>query len=113
MHVRESGAWRYRDAQAEPSAWSVVSTRLSEPEGARPRPDWGDVMSGIAVLVIVAGVTVGVLAVAVWAALAGHVWGAFVAGVVALSLTLTTGAWVLLLRDQYRDPPRYDFVPDV
>ena len=67
-------------------------------------------MSGIAVLVTAAGVTVGVLAVAVWAALAGHVWGAVVAGVVALPLMLTTGAWVLLLRDQYRDPPRYDFV---
>lgn len=40
LHIRESGAWRCRDLQAEPAAWSVVSTWLADPEGARPKRDW-------------------------------------------------------------------------
>ena len=39
LHVRESGAWRCLETEAEPSVWSVVSTYLSDTEGARLRPD--------------------------------------------------------------------------
>ena len=68
LHVRESGAWRCRDTQATPWAWSVVSTFLSDAEGARPRPDWDSVIACTGMVVLALGGVVVGAAGSVWLA---------------------------------------------
>ena len=92
LHVRDSGARQCRDTQADPLPWMVTSAWLSELEGARRKPDWGGLMVGAAMVILVG------------AALAGQVWGAVLAGVV---LVLLTGACVSIWLDEYRNPSPY------
>ena len=70
---------------------------LSELEGARRKPDWGGLMVGAAMVILVG------------AALAGQVWGAVLAGVV---LVLLTGACVSIWLDEYRNPSPYGIIWD-
>ena len=72
--------------------------------GARRRPDWGMLMAGVAMLILVGGIGVAAFVVLVGAALAGQVWGAVLAGVV---LVLLTGACVSIWLDEYRNPSPY------
>ena len=95
LHVRDSGAWRCRDTQADPLAWMVTSAWLSELEGVRRKPDWGGLMVGAAMVILLG------------AALAGQVWGAVLAGVVLVLFVLLTGACVSIWLDEYRNPSPY------
>ena len=101
QHVRESGAWRCRDVQSDPAGWSVVSTWLSEPEGARPKVDWGWIAVGAAMLLLVGGATVAVL---VWSWIVGNAGLAVVAAVVAAFFGLLTASTVRQFVDDYRNP---------
>ena len=104
LHVRESGAWRCRKTQAEPAAWSVVSTRLTEAEGARPKPDWGLLMIVGAMMITRLGLTMGCLAGLVSAWVTGVVAGvvAWIFGVAISGLLMA--AFGKMLVDEYRDP---------
>ena len=107
LHVRDSGARRCRDTQADPLAWMVTSAWLSELEGARRKPDWGGLMVGVAMVILVGGIGVAAFVVLVGAALAGQVWGAVLAGVVLVLFVLLTGACVSIWLDEYRNPSPY------
>ena len=104
LHVREPGAWRCRETQAEPAAWSVVSTRLTEEEGARPKPDWGLVMVVGAMLIMLLGLTMGCLAGLVSAWVTGVVGGVviWIFGVATSGLLMAACGKMLV--DEYRDP---------
>ena len=107
LHVRESGAWRCRDTQAEPAAWSVVSTWLSDPKGARPKPDWGGLMVTSAMVIMCLGFIVGCLAGAAWAWVTGEVMAvvAWIFVTAILGLLLTASGKMLV--ETYRDPSSF------
>lgn len=71
LHVRESGAWRCRDLQAEPAAWSVVSTWLTDHEGARPKRDWDRIGACAGVLLLTGGTGATALAGLAWSRMVG------------------------------------------
>ena len=104
LHVRESGAWRCRETQAEPASWSVVSTRLSDAEGARPKPDWVLLMILGAMVIMAVGLTMGCLAGLVSAWVTGVVGGVvvWIFGVAISGLLMA--AFGNMLVDEYRDP---------
>ena len=89
LHVRESGAWRCMDTQPDPSGWSVVSTWLSDPEGARSKVElrWLMVVAGF--LVLIGGVVVTALVGMVWTWIAGYVWMAVGVAVVVVVFGLS------------------------
>ena len=107
LHVRESGAWRCRDTQAEPSAWSVVSTFLSDAEGARPRPDWGSVIACTGMVVLALGMVAGSLAALVWGFRSGDLWAVGAGGFGASASLLLMALWGKSLVDDFRNPTPY------
>lgn len=68
LHVRESGAWRCRDVQAEPGAWSVASAWLTA-QDKRPEQDVWHVLA-LWFMVVMAPASAVLSAVALVAALA-------------------------------------------
>ena len=103
LHVRESGAWRCRDTQAEPAAWSVVSTWLSDPEGGRRKPDKDLVCVFGFMAFVILPLPVGAFAFAWWS-LGQAVWLVLVAVfvvVVAVGLVVLP---ISMLVDELRDP---------
>ena len=104
LHVRESGAWRCRHVQGEPGAWSVVSTWLSEPQGARPKRDWDWIVINFMMFMLTAGFSVAGLAGMVRFWWSGNglllVLSAAVAGLFGLWAWL----WAGHLLDEFRNP---------
>ena len=75
--------------------------------GARRKPDWGGLMVGAAMVILVGVIGVGALVVLVGAALAGQVWGAVLAGVVLVLFVMLTGACVSIWLDECRNSSPY------
>ena len=101
LHVRESGARRCRDLQAEPAAWPVVSMWLTDPDGARPKRNWGWIGGCVGVFLPTGGTRAAALA---WSWMAGSVWLAAVAVVVAVCFGAVSAPVAREVVDAYRNP---------
>ena len=106
LHVRESGAWRCRDTQPDSAGWSVVSTWLSDPEGARPKQDSAFLALGAGVVLLVLMIVGVLLLAAVWFWTIGEPSGALVSGVLALIFLPLVWSAVQTMVDTYRHPSR-------
>ena len=104
LHVRESGAWRCRDLQAEPAAWSVVSTWLTDPDGARPKRNWGWMGASVVVFLLTGGTGAAALAGLAWSWMVGSVWLAAVAVVVAVCFGAMSAPAAREVVDACRNP---------
>ena len=107
LHVRESGARRCLDTQPEPSGWSVVSTYLSDTEGARLKPNWSMLLANIGIMSIGLGMAAFGAVALVWGLRTddGLAIGTGIFGV--LTGLLLSVLWGKSLVDDYRDPSPY------
>ena len=104
LHVRESGAWRSRDLQADTAAWWVVSTWLSDPDGVRPERNWGWIGACVGVFLLTGGTGAAALAGLAWFWMVGSAWLAAVAVVVAAGFGAMSAPAAREVIDACRNP---------
>ena len=85
----------------------MASTWLSEPEGSRPTPDWGQIVAflGMCLVFVASAALCAFGLVTAWTAGAG--WGVALGVVGVVAFGLLVGLFVQLVWRDYRNPSSY------